>query len=247
MSAERGTADKAATPLWMVSDLVTRVDAEGRKTVDTTLLPEIERLIIEGYFETKAEVEAKKGASPGGCSVCSDKPIAEHRNIKPRNTFADYVRGARAIYRGRATAIATGFYRGAPASLQRIDLHRELFRAPEVDPFGTAFVRLNVGRVPFGDDVICLCDMTFPALPPAPGSEVLLFVFFDVDRYLDLEGTSAAFFGLDAVEMILFTPTTGLRTAERLKDDSDVLAAQHLDDLEAMVIETLHGEAGPKH
>ena len=189
-------ASGESTPLWIASDQVTRQEA-GDRTVDTSLIPESELQLIESYFSTKAQVEAKQGGEPNLCPIFLGKSMIEHREWSPRSTFAELVQGARAIYRGVTTGNSTGFYKGRPGSLLRIDIDSPIFRNAEALPIESAFVYLNTGIVEFGEQVVCLNDFSFSALPPKNGIEVLLFVFFEPDN---LAGN---FFGIDAVEIPL--------------------------------------------
>lgn len=164
-------------------------------------------------------------------ALCSRSTVlfSHRRDDKPRDTWEDLRRYARAIFSGRVIAIDQGFQGGLPMSLLEVEVDQVVRSSDDYAHTGTFYVAYPYAVFTVGNQVFCRDEPKFEYRPQVGDRVVLFPSHLPRDRH-------AQMLDLEPSEILAQKPSGSVFLAEVLRSEE---ALQGLDDLEAL-LQRLH-------
>jgi hypothetical protein len=177
--ARRNTA--VNVPLWVSAE--SAVNEQG--DIRSEMFDPVHRGMLLKTQQVSATIRANENAAsamksnrgenePPPCTLFAGERPRHWSDGKQGTSFEALVAGALAIYEGKVTAVAGGFFDGQPASLLKVDIVAELRSSAEFDTDGGVFVHYPTTEFVVGKQRFCARG-GFNDYRPQVGDQVMIY------------------------------------------------------------------------
>lgn len=220
-----------AAPLWISSSVA--LDREGN--LQPGKAGSVAVSILENFDRSRARQQSAAITADPCAGLSLAFPEIEH--YRPHATLNDLIVEAREVFSGRITAIETGFFRGVPASMLRVQILRTL-RTP-----GTVHGDAREVLIPFPSATIVAAGRTYCTrapgrIEPHVGDRLLAF------SYLPRAGVDRNVIEVDAGREIVFEQAKAVIPPSELAKDPRLSGDVSLDRLAQLVGEAVSRRGG---